>query len=138
MNKECRSLPTVLWKLISGVLLVALLPLLPWACDGEDASESAPVATGYKVPRRFVYPDQFRPGRSYSPGVLVGETLYITGQADLDPQTGDPAGEVEAQVKRAMDRIGYVLNEAGMDYGNVVTCHVYLADMGNYQTMNKV
>ena len=38
----------------------------------------------------------------------------------------------------AMDRMGYVLNEAGMDYGNVVTCHVYLADISNYQTMNKV
>ena len=34
--------------------------------------------------------------------------------------------------------MGYVLNEAGMDYGNVVTCHVYLADISNYQTMNKV
>ncbi len=138
MSKECRSLPTVLWKLIPGVFLVALLPLLPWACDEEDASESTPVATGYKVPRRFVYPAQFPPGRPYSPGVLVGETLYIAGQTDLDPQTGEQADEVEAQVKRAMDRIGYVLHEAGMDYGNVVTCHVYLADMADYQTMNKV
>ena len=34
--------------------------------------------------------------------------------------------------------MGYVLNEAGMAYRNVVTCHTYLADMGNYQTMNKV
>jgi 2-iminobutanoate/2-iminopropanoate deaminase len=123
---------------IARLCLFALLPLLLWTCHAGDASESTPAATAYKVPRRFVYPEQFPPGRPYSPGVLVGETLYIAGQTDLHPQTGDQPEEVEAQVRIAMDRMGYVLNEAGMDYANVVTCHVYLADMANYQTMNKV
>jgi enamine deaminase RidA (YjgF/YER057c/UK114 family) len=38
----------------------------------------------------------------------------------------------------AMDNIGHVLRAAGMDFSNVVTCHVQLADMGNYKDMNEV
>ncbi len=138
MRKGYRDLPKVFSKLIPGAFLVASLPLILWACEAEHPSESTPIASGLKVPRRFVYPDEFPPGRPYSPGVLAGETLYISEQTDLDPQTGEQAEQVEAQVRMAMDRVGYVLNEAGMDYGNVVTCHVYLADISHYQTMNKV
>ncbi len=138
MSQEYRYVPKALSTLLARLFVVASLPLLPWACEGEGPSKSTPIASAHKVPRRIVYPGEFPPGGPYSPGVLVGETLYIAGQTDLDPKTGDPPSEVEAQVRMAMDRMGYVLNEAGMDYGNVVTCHVYLADMGNYQTMNKV
>ena len=34
--------------------------------------------------------------------------------------------------------MGHVLRAAGMDYGNVVSCHVQLADMTSYKAMNKV
>ena len=96
MSKEFRYRPTTLWKLIARLLLVASLPLLPWACKTDHASQSTSTATSHKVPRRFLYPDEFPPGKSYSPGVLVGDTLYIAGQTDLDPRTGDQVGEVEA------------------------------------------
>ena len=45
----------------------------------------------FQVERQFIYPDEFKPGKAYSPGVLVGETLYIAGQIDKDPQTGAQA-----------------------------------------------
>jgi 2-iminobutanoate/2-iminopropanoate deaminase len=92
----------------------------------------------FAIDRTFLYPEQFKAGKPYSPGVLVGETLYISGQTDLDPQTGRQAEDVESQVRMAMDNMGYVLKAAGMDYQNVVTCHVYLADIADYQTLNKV
>ena len=38
----------------------------------------------------------------------------------------------------AMSNVGHVLRAAGMDYGNVVSCHVQLADMGQYKEMNEV
>ena len=92
----------------------------------------------YKVQRKFIYPEAFSPGKPYSPGVLVGETLYISGQVDKHPKTGaQPQGIVE-QTRMAMANMGHVLRAAGMDYGNVVSCHVQLADIGNYKAMNEV
>ena len=92
----------------------------------------------FEVERQFIYPDEFKPGKAYSPGVLVGETLYIAGQIDKDPQTGEQPDGIAAQTKVAMDNMGHVLRAAGMDYSNVVTCHVQLADMDNYKDMNEV
>ena len=92
----------------------------------------------FKVDRKHIYPKAFQAGRPYSPGVLAGKTLYISGQIDKDPQTGaQPEGIVE-QTRMAMRNVGHVLREAGMDYGNVVSCHVQLADMGQYKEMNEV
>jgi 2-iminobutanoate/2-iminopropanoate deaminase len=74
----------------------------------------------------------------YSPGVLVGKTLYISGQIDKDPQTGAQPKGIAEQTRMAMTNIGHVLREAGMSFGNVVSCHVQLADMGHYKEMNEV
>ena len=92
----------------------------------------------YKVPRRFLYPEAFQTGKPYTPGVLVGETLYISGQIDKHPQTGVQPRGIAEQTRLAMANVGHVLRAAGLDYGNVVSCHVQLADMGQYQEMNEV
>lgn len=98
---------------------------------------SAALCAATAAERRFLYPKEFRPGRPYSPGVLAGDTLYISGQIDKDPQTGaQPAGITE-QTRLAMKNVGHVLRAAGMDYGNVATCHVQLKDMGQYKEMNE-
>ena len=97
----------------------------------------APVCVA-QAKRQFIYPKEFKSGRPYSPGVKVGDTLYIAGQVDKDPQTGAQPGGIAAQTRMAMNNMGYVLRAAGMDYGNVVSCHVQLADMGSYKEMNEV
>lgn len=96
-----------------------------------------PAGDRFEVERRIIYPDEFKAGKPYSPGVLVGETLYISGQIDRDPQTGEQPEGIVDQTKMAMDNMGHVLRAAGMDYSNVVSCHVQLADMGNYKPMNE-
>lgn len=91
-----------------------------------------------KIEREFIYPKEFKAGRPYSPGVLVGDTLYIAGQIDKDPQTGAQPSGIAEQTRMAMNNMGHVLRAAGMDFGNVVTCHVQLVDMGKYKEMNEV
>jgi 2-iminobutanoate/2-iminopropanoate deaminase len=91
----------------------------------------------FKVDRKFIYPAAFQAGRPYSPGVLVGNTLYISGQIDKDPQTGAQPEGIAAQTKMAMNNVGHVLRAAGMDFSNVVTCHLQLADMGQYKEVNE-
>ncbi len=96
------------------------------------------VCAGEPTPRKFIYPKEFKPGLPYSPGVLAGDTLYIAGQVDKDPRTGAQPADVKDQTRLAMTNLGHVLRAAGMDYGNVVSCHVQLRDMGKYKDMNDV
>ena len=98
---------------------------------------AAGVGAAQQVKRSFIYPKEIKAGRPYSPGVLVGDTLYISGQIDKDPQTGAQPADIGAQTRLAMTNMGHVLRAAGMDYGNVVSCHVQLKDMGKYKDMNE-
>ena len=75
----------------------------------------------------------------YSQAVQVGDVLYLAGQIGIDPLSGVLVeGGIEAQTKQALDNLGAVLKEAGMDYDNVVRATVFLSDMNNYQAMNGV
>ena len=115
------------------LLAVAVLIAGMNVCAGQSSRAGATA-----VQRKFIYPKEFRPGLPYSPGVLAGDTLYISGQVDKDPQTGAQPADIKDQTRLAMTNLGHVLRAAGMDYGNVVTCHVQLRDMGKYKDMNDV
>ncbi|MBK9167821.1 MAG: hypothetical protein IPM24_10185 [Bryobacterales bacterium] len=115
------------------LILLACALAAATACSSPTTAPSP-----YSSPRKFIYPAEFKAGKPYTPGVLAGETLYIAGQVDKDPQTGEQPSGIAAQTRMAMDNMGHVLRAAGMDYGNVVTCHVQLADMGQYKEMNEV
>ena len=92
----------------------------------------------FKVARKFIHPPEFKAGLPYTPGLLVGKTLYISGQLDKDARTGKQPEGIAEQTRTAMNNMGYVLRAAGMDYGNIVTCHVQLGDMAQFAEMNKV
>ena len=124
------------WK--SFAACFALLPIAACGTQENPPAGSTPVTSGFKVERQFTYPAEFAPGKAYSPGVLVGEKLYIAGQIDRDPKTGEQPDGIAAQTRMAMDNMGHVLRAAGMDHGNVLTCHVQLADMDNYKVLNAV
>ncbi len=112
--------------------------LLIFAGVMAQAAPVAPPERPYKVERQFIRPPQFKSGAPYTPGVLAGDTLYVSGQIDRHPQTGEQPAGVTARTRMAMDNLGHVLRAAGMDYGNVVSCHVQLADMDSYKEMNEV
>ncbi len=116
------------------LLIATGLTILTAVCPAQPRSGDGP----YRVNRKFIYPKEFPAGRPYTPGVLAGETLYIAGQIDKDPQTGAQPKGIAAQTRMAMANVGHVLRGAGMDFGNVVSCHVQLADMGQYKEMNEV
>lgn len=116
-------------KLTSAACLIVCLALSAGTLLGEHH---------HKVARKFIYPDEFAPGKSYTPGILVGDYLYISGQIDKDPKTGAQPEGIPDQTRMAMDNMGHVLRAAGMDFGNVVTCHVQLNNMDNYKEMNEV
>lgn len=78
----------------------------------------------------------------YSQGVVVsgGRTLYSSGQIALDPATGSIVGQgdVRAQTLRVLDNLGAVLEAAGMSFANVAKAGIFLADMGDFATVNEL
>ncbi|RMF65303.1 MAG: RidA family protein [Bacteroidetes bacterium] len=75
----------------------------------------------------------------YSQAVLVGNTLYCSGQIALDPETGHLVDEgIEAETERVLENLGAVLKAAGMDYRHVVRCTVYLVDINDYAQVNEI
>lgn len=122
--------------------LLLALAALSWACSpsAQEAppEEAAAPKAEVSVERTYIYPEQFAPGKSYSPAVLAGDRIYLAGMIDLDPKTGEQPEGIEDQTRMAMDSIGHVLKQAGMTYSNLVSCHVMLDDMENYKAMNAV
>lgn len=75
----------------------------------------------------------------YSQGVLVGNTLYCSGQIAIDPKSGSMVTDsVEVETERVLDNLGAILQAASMDFDNVVRCTVYLADINDYAQVNEV
>ena len=76
-------------------------------------------------------------GLPFSPGVLAGTTLYISGKGDQLPDGTHPA-TFEEQVRQALKNVETVLKAAGLDFRHAVMNHVYLDNYDNYSTANKV
>lgn len=75
----------------------------------------------------------------YSQGIKVGNTLYVSGQIAINPQTGElVAGGIETQTRQVMENIKHILAAAGLDFANVVKTTVFLTDMANFAVVNKI
>ena len=74
----------------------------------------------------------------YSPGVIVGNLVFVSGQAGRDPGTGQLSDDVEAQTEQALRNVAAILEAAGSSLDRVVRCGVFLVDMSEFQKMNGV
>ena len=74
----------------------------------------------------------------YSQAIELNGTLFISGQLPTDPATGEMPDGIEAQTRRSLDNLGYILEEAGLSFDDVVKTTVLLDDIGNFGAMNAV
>lgn len=81
------------------------------------------------------------PTRPFSPAVKVGDMLYLAGQIGTSADAsgnGVVPGGIEAETRAAMTNIKDVLEKTGSDMEHVVKCTVFMADMKEWDAMNKV
>jgi 2-iminobutanoate/2-iminopropanoate deaminase len=74
----------------------------------------------------------------YSPAIVVGNLVFVSGQAGRDPQTGAIADDVEGQTEQTLRNIAAILEAAGSSLSHVVRCGVFLVDISEFQKMNAV
>ncbi|XP_048760442.2 2-iminobutanoate/2-iminopropanoate deaminase-like [Ostrea edulis] len=75
----------------------------------------------------------------YSQAVLVENTLYVSGQIGMNPQTGDlvPGGVVH-ETEQALKNMQAILEASGSTMNNVVKATVLLDDINNFAAVNEV
>ena len=74
----------------------------------------------------------------YSQAVRCQNMLFISGQLPIEPDTGRMAGGgFGIKTKRAMDNIGAILNEAGLDFKNLVKVTIYTTQLDKFQQINE-
>ncbi len=74
----------------------------------------------------------------YSQAVELNGTLFISGQLPVDPATGEMPQGIEAQTRRSLDNLGYILEEAGLGFDDIVKTTVLLDDIADFGAMNAV
>lgn len=85
------------------------------------------------------HPSAPAPVGPYNQAILCDGTLYVSGQIAIDQQTGTLVLDtIEAETHQVMKNLGYVLEAAGMTYGDIVKCTVFVTDMAQYSEINAV
>ncbi|MGI8893276.1 MAG: RidA family protein [Bacteroidia bacterium] len=75
----------------------------------------------------------------YSQAVMAANTLYISGQIAIEPQSGDIILEdIKKETMQVMENIKAILSAAGLGFENVVKCSIFLSDMNNFQQVNEI
>lgn len=76
---------------------------------------------------------------TYSQAVKCGSTVYVSGQIPLDPATGQlVTGDIEVQIRRVFDNLKAIVQASGGELAHVAKVNVFLTDLGNFQSVNKV
>ena len=74
----------------------------------------------------------------YSHAIVVGNTIYLSGQIGLDPSTMDMADGIEAQIQRVFENLRAVANAAGSSLEDLVKLNIYLTDMHDFTKVNEI
>lgn len=75
----------------------------------------------------------------YNQAIVEGGIVYISGQIAINPETGKMESEdLEAETHRVMKNLGAVLEEANSSYDLIIKCSIFILDMDQFQTINKI
>jgi reactive intermediate/imine deaminase len=76
---------------------------------------------------------------TYSQAVRVGDTVYLSGQIPLDPESMQlVTGDIEAEIRRVFENLKAVAEAAGATLANAVKVNVYLTDLAHFAKVNEV
>jgi 2-iminobutanoate/2-iminopropanoate deaminase len=131
MTRERIRLATVTTASLAALMLgiFAMVALM-----GQEPAAQSPSQ------RRAIRPEKGpNTGLPYSPGILAGNTLYVSGHLGQDPAARRVVpGGIEAETRQIFADVREVLKGAGMDLSDVVSVNVYLTNLEEFPKFNEV
>lgn len=89
--------------------------------------------------KKIIFSDQVpAPIGPYSQAVLIGNTLYCSGQIALDSNGILKNDNIETETVQVMRNIGLLLNAAGYQYSDIVKTTIFITDMADFGKINAV
>lgn len=76
---------------------------------------------------------------TYSQAVKVNNTVYLSGQIPLHPETMEVVeGDISVQIRRVFDNLKAVAEAAGGDFYDIVKLNVFLTDLTHFPIVNQI
>lgn len=75
----------------------------------------------------------------FSPGIIAGDFMYVSGQASVDSETGAIISDgFEGEMRRSLDNLKAILEAGGLSLDHVINVKVYVADEADLALYNRV
>lgn len=75
----------------------------------------------------------------YNQAIVVNDTVYISGQICIDPSDGQLKNkDIQEETHQVMKNLKNILQEAGMNFSNVVKTTIFITDMNRFSEINEV
>lgn len=75
----------------------------------------------------------------YSQAIRAGDTVYVSGQIPLDPESGEVIeGDFTALTERVFDNLAAVVEAAGGTMDDIVKLNIFLTDLSHFATVNEL
>ncbi|MBT8256801.1 MAG: RidA family protein [Bacteroidia bacterium] len=84
-------------------------------------------------------PNAPAPIGAYSQAILNGKMLFTSGQIAIDPVTSELVlDDIQRETEQVMNNLKAVLAAAGMDFSHVIKTSIFISDMENFSSINRV
>ena len=75
----------------------------------------------------------------YNQAIFAGDTLFISGQVCIDAATGQLKNkDLQEETHQVMNNLKAILEEAGLEFSNVVKTTIFLTDMNRFSEVNEI
>lgn len=125
------------WKEVFSKAPPARSVLGVYKLPTDIAVEISAVAFRDLSRKKLIVPAGYPRNLSWTPGVMAGDRLYLSGSFGADVATGTIPDDPDAQVQLALDNMKQTLAAAGMDFRHVVFVNPYLTEKASPQ-MNTI
>jgi reactive intermediate/imine deaminase len=75
---------------------------------------------------------------TYTQAIQTGNTVYLSGQIGLDPQSMQLVDGIEAQIRRVFDNVKAVCEAADGSLADIAKINIFLIDLANFQLVNQI